>query len=80
MFERKFGNIDFRIKLQLFETLSMSFYGIELFTKKKNTTSALRKLGSMAYHYALKPLLGFPKYESNHYTCDVLDKLMLIIF
>ena len=22
-----------------------------------------------------KRLLGFPKYESNHYTCDVLDKL-----
>ena len=74
MFVRKFGNIDFQIKLQLFESLCMSFYGIELFMKKKNATAALRKLG-VAYHYGLKRLLGFPKYESNHYTCEVLHKL-----
>ena len=52
MFVRKFGNIDFQIKLQLFESLCMSFYGIELFMKKKNATAALRKLG-VAYHFAL---------------------------
>ena len=42
----------------------MSFYGTELLMKKKNATVALRKL-KVAYYYALKPLLGFPKYENN---------------
>merc|ERR1712126_112759 len=40
----------------------------------KNCSASLRKLG-VSYHYALKRLLGFPKHESNHYTCALLEKM-----
>ena len=58
-FVRKFDTIKFRINLQLFESLYMSLCGIELFMENKNPTAALRKL-RVAYHYALRHLLGFP--------------------
>ena len=43
MFVQKFGKIDFRIKLQLFESLCMSFYGIELFMKSKKIIMQLQE-------------------------------------
>ena len=29
----------------------------------------------VAYHYAIKEMLGLPKYFSNHYACSTLDRL-----
>ena len=79
MLIRKFSSVDMRIKLQLFESLCMSFYGLEIIVWRKNCSAALRKL-SVAYHYALKRLLGFPKHSSNHYVCAILDKLTFTHF
>jgi len=72
-FIRKFSNVDIAIKLRLFDTLCMSMYGLELFINNKNSGDTLKKLG-IAYHYALKRLLGLPKFYSNHYTCSILAK------
>ena len=50
MLIRKFSSVDIRIKLQLFESLCMSFYGLETIVWRKNCSAAVRKLG-VAYHY-----------------------------
>ena len=60
--------MEMHVKLSLFVSLCMSFYGIELYIIKTNSFYPLRSLG-IAYHYALKRLLGLPKYFSNHYAC-----------
>ena len=28
---------------------------------------------SIGYHFALKKIFGFPKFYSNHFTCDILN-------
>ena len=60
--------------MQLFDSLCMSLYGLNTIFDTKNCSAILRKLG-VSYHYALKRLLGFPKHESNHYTCALLEKM-----
>ena len=74
MFFRKFSSIALHIKMQLFDSLCMSLYGLDTIFDNKNCSEILRKL-SVSYHYALKRLLGFPKRESNHYTCMLLEKM-----
>ena len=74
MFFRKFSSVDLHMKIQLFDSLCMSLYGLETIFNLKNCSAILRKLG-VSYHYALKRLLGFPKHESNHYTCALLEKM-----
>ena len=79
MFIRKFSSLDFSVKVKLFNSFCMNFYGLEIFMNKKHCSDLLRQLG-VAYHYALKKLLGFPKYYSNHYTCYLLDDLVFTHF
>ena len=74
MFFRKFSSIALHIKIELFDSLCMSLYGLDTIYDVKNCSASLRKLG-VSYHYALKRLLGFPKHESNHYTCALLEKM-----
>ena len=42
----------------------------------KNSGYLPRNL-SVAYHYAVKRLLGLPNYFSNHYACSLLGRLKL---
>ena len=73
MFMRKFSSLEMHVKIPLFESLCLSFYGIDLFMNRRLSGHSIRKLG-VAYHYAYKRLLGFPKRFSNHYTCAVLQR------
>ena len=75
MFLRKFSTVDLSIKLKLFTSFCMSMYGLELITQTRGCNNVLHKL-SISYHHALKRLLGFPKYFSNHYTCNFLEMLV----
>ena len=74
MFFRKFSSVALQVKMQLFDSLCMSLYGLNTIFDLKNCSATFRKL-SVSYHYALKRLLGFPKHESNHYTCALLEKM-----
>ena len=73
-FMRKFGALELPLKDNLYESLCMSLYGLEIFMSRQNCVSDLRRLG-VAYHYAIKKMLGLPKYFSNHYACSMLDRL-----
>ena len=74
MFIRKFATVELGLKVKLFNILCLSFYGLELVLDQRGCSSAVRKL-AVSYHYALKRLIGFPKYFSNHYTCNALNML-----
>ena len=39
----------------------------------KYSCDKLKKLG-IAYHYALKGLVGLLQFYSNHFTCSILEK------
>ena len=56
-----------------FNSLCLSMYGLQVFMSKRNCVSDLKKLG-VAYHFAVKRLLGLPKYFSNHYACGLLNR------
>ena len=45
----------------------MSLYGLQILMSRQNCVNDLRRLG-VAYHYAIKEMLGLPKYFSNHYV------------
>ena len=72
MFFRKFHSVKLEIKLKLLQTLCMTFYGSEVWLSRKGCSTVIRQF-SVAYHAALKKLLGLPKYISNHYVCSILD-------
>ena len=72
-FIRKFGTLELELKNRLFDPLCLSMYGLEVFMSKRNCVSDLKKLG-VAYHFAVKRLLGLPKYFSNHYACGLLNR------
>ena len=74
MFLRKFHSVDFNVKIKLFDSLCMPLYGLDIINSSMCTVSAFKRL-SVAYHYALKRLLGFPKHASNHFTCHLLDRM-----
>ena len=74
MFMRKLSNVEIGVKLSLLESLCMSFYGIDLFTNNKNSCYPPRNL-SVAYHYAIRGLLGLPMSFSKHYACSLLGRL-----
>ena len=74
MFLRKFHSVDFNVKIKLFDSLCMSLYGLDIVNSSMCTVSAFNRL-SVAYHYAFKRLLGFPKHASNHFTCHLLDRM-----
>ena len=71
---RKFHAVDLDVKMKLFNALCMDMYGIDLWW---DTSGCVRtqKQFAVSYHYALKRILGFPKWESNHYACYILNQL-----
>ena len=66
---RRMSFADIRIKLYLFKQCCLQFYGAELWFSSYGSLSNLRQLG-IAYHQALKKLLGLSTHESNHYACQ----------
>lgn len=72
MFLRKFYSVDIRVKLTLFRSLCLSFYGLELINNIKGCSDVFKKC-AVSYHMALKRLLGVPRYFSNHYVCNDLN-------
>ena len=60
------------IKRVLFQSFCTSFYGAELWVNRLRANANFKKL-SVSYHAALKKILGFPKYFSNHLVCAILN-------
>ena len=52
----------------------MDMFGMDLWWDTTDCLGQLKQLG-VSYHYALKKIIGFPKWESNHYVCYLLEKL-----
>ena len=71
---RKFSSVDTDVLFSLFNSFCTSFYGSELWINRKKATAAFKHV-SVSYHIALKKILGFPKYFSNHYTCSILNTM-----
>ena len=69
-FLNKFNFADDCIKFFLFKNYNMSFYGIETWFESLRQ-SKIRKI-SVTYHKAVKRLCGFPPWESNHKSCDIV--------
>ena len=74
MFLRSFGSCSTNVKWNLFNHLCTSFYGTELWANRKRIRGLLKQL-AVSYHYALKRVMGLPKWSSNHYTCSLLNCL-----
>ena len=66
---RRMSFADIRIKLYLFKQCCLQFYGAELWYNNNGCLSNLRQFG-IAYHKAIKKLLGLSSHESNHYACQ----------
>ena len=75
MFFRKFGTANFHVKLKLFDALCMSFYALELCNNRSGCLGLFRQL-AVSYHWAIKRLLGFPKWERNHFSCAIIDRFV----
>ena len=69
---RKFYFTDFNVFKFLFTSHCMSFFGAELWFNMKNSKQEFHAL-EIAYHKAIKKMLGLPWRESNHYACEVAD-------
>ena len=67
----KFNFASLNVLSFLFKTYSSSFYGIELWYNDKNRKNIMNKI-SVAYHKAIKKILGMNVWESNHLACERL--------
>ena len=74
MFFRKFSSLKLDVKYKLLSTLCLNIYGNELWSDKTGSLAKFRQFG-VSYHYAIKKLLGLPKFFSNHYACTALGVL-----
>ena len=70
----KFSGVHMVVKECLFESLCMSLYDMETIVNRKGCKRDLDRLG-ISYHYAVKRLMGLPKFYSNHHACALLGKL-----
>ena len=68
---RKFYSLDIEPFYSLFLSYCTSFYGSELWVGRKMSLNAFKRL-SVSYHTALKRILGWPKFVSNHLVCNIL--------
>ena len=75
-FYRKFYSLPFNLKFNLFKVLCTSLFGSQLWLDKAKTAKSFTKF-SVSYHLALKKLLGFPKFFSNHIACSILNVFTL---
>ena len=69
---RKFNEVDVTTFYQLFLSYCTSFYGAEIWYERDRFKKYFKKI-SVSYHAALKKILGFNKYISNHFVCDILN-------
>ena len=72
MLFRKFSNVDNNVKMKLLSALCMSFYVSELWSDKLGSLNCFKQF-VVAYHYALKKILGLPKSYNNHIVCRDLE-------
>ena len=65
----KFSYLNSNILKFLFQTYCMSFYGCELWF---NLHGSKNKFGNLtkSYHRAIKKILGFFTWDSNHKACE----------
>ena len=66
---RKFNFADSSVKLYLFKQCCLQFYGCEMWFANERALSQLSQF-AVAYHKAIKKLLGLSMHESNHYACQ----------
>ena len=69
---RKLHSVHIDVFYSLFNSFCSSFYASELWVDRNKYSHSFKDL-SMGYHFALKKILGFPKFYSNHFTCDILN-------
>lgn len=74
LFFRKFNSADLSVKMNIFSSLCLSFYGSELWSSRNKCIGDFKQL-SIYYHAALKKILGIPRYFSNHYACEILNMM-----
>ena len=70
---RKFYSLYIEPLFSFFQSFCTSFYGTELWVNRLRANNNKKKKLSVSYHTALKKILGFPKYFSNHLVCAVLN-------
>ena len=66
---RKFSFTDIRVKLFLFKNYCIQLYGCELWFYNHHSLGSLKSF-AVAYHKAIKKLLGLSYHESNHFACQ----------
>ena len=66
---RKFSFADVKVKLYLFKYYCLQLYGVDLWLKDRGSTNAFGNF-AVAYHKAIKKILGLSTHESNHYACQ----------
>ena len=66
---RKFSSSDTKVKLFLFKSYCLQIYGADLWLNSKGSVNTLNQF-SVAYHKAIKKILGLSTRESNHFACQ----------
>lgn len=66
---RKFYFIDSHILVSLLHSFCLGWYGAELWTSSSGCSAALRQF-SVAYHNAIKKIIGVTTRSSNHVACN----------
>ena len=66
---RKFSFADVRTKLFLFKYYCLQMYGADLWLESRGTKTIIKQF-TVAYHKAIKKILGLSSHESNHYACQ----------
>ena len=74
MMLRQFGTVDLKVKIKLFNSLCVPLYGSQLWYNRGRASNSYKSL-AVSYHHALKRIIGYPKYYSNHLTCQYLGCL-----
>lgn len=65
----KFYYMDINVLSYLFKSFTSSFYGIELWFQKIPISQL--NLMSIAYHKAIKRMVGLNMWDSNHLACEI---------
>ena len=68
----KFNFLPINVLSFLFKTYTTSFYGINLWFEQNINNNVIRKL-EVAYHKAIKKILGMEVWRSNHDACEMMN-------
>ena len=66
---RKFSICEAKVKLFLFKQYCLQFYGMDLWFGCSKSKQSCQQF-AIAYHKAIKKLLGLSTHESNHFACQ----------